>query len=205
MAPRLRLIRPWTALALGLALGALAAAPLPPALLEWRAAAGPGEAWRVLSAALAHLGPPHLTANLAGCAVVGAFGAVAALRPRWAMAWAAAWPLTHAALGAWPGITHYAGLSGVLHAGVAVAAMGLLFDGRGRARAIGAAVLAGTLAKVALERPWEAPVQTVPGWDFPLAVAAHATGVGAGLVCAFVCGIGGWLIAARRQGGAAGP
>jgi rhomboid family GlyGly-CTERM serine protease len=194
VAPRLRLIAPWVALALGLALGALAAAPLPPSLLEWRADSGPGEGWRLLSAALAHLGPTHLAANLAGCAVVGALGATAGLRPRWAVAWATAWPLTHAVLGAWPGLTHYAGLSGVLHAGVAVAAVGLLFEGRGRARVIGAAVLAGTLLKVALEQPWVAPVQRLPGWDFPVAVAAHATGVGVGMLCALACGVGGALL-----------
>lgn len=197
MAPRLRLIPPWPALAAGLALGALAASSLPPALLQWEASTLPSQAWRWFSAALVHLSAAHLGANLAGCAVVGAFGLAARLSPRWAVAWAVAWPLTHASLGLVPGLSHYAGLSGVLHAGVAVAAVGLLAERRGVPRAIGAAVLAGTVLKVLAEAPWAAPVQTVAGWDFPVAVVAHATGLLSGILCGLLCAWGGSYRGAR--------
>ena len=171
-------------LAAGLAAGAVAGLAAPVGLLQWQA--GSGQAWRWWTAAFAHLGTAHLLANLAGCAVVGAFGATARLERRWALAWAAAWPVTHACLGLLPGLQAYAGLSAVLHAGVAVAALALAAQGRCRAQAIGLAVRVGTLAKVALERPWEGVVQAVPGWDFPVAVGAHAVGVACGLACASV-------------------
>ncbi len=145
-----------------------------------------------------HLSDGHLAANLLGCAVVGAFGqlavrAVGAVARDWALAWLAAWPLTHALLLAEPGLAGYAGLSGVLHAGVAVAALGLVVQGVGRARLIGAAVLGGLLVKLALEAPWRAPVQALALWDVPVAVVAHATGAAAGLACAAAA-----LLARRR-------
>lgn len=171
-------------MAAGLAAGAVLGLAAPVDALQWQA--GSREIWRWWTAAFAHLSTAHLWANLAGCAVVGAFGAAARLDRRWALAWATAWPVTHAGLGLVPGLQAYAGLSAVLHAGVAVAALALAATAQGRVRAIGGAVLAGTLAKVALERPWEGAVQAVPGWDFPVAVGAHAVGVVCGLGCAAV-------------------
>lgn len=196
MAPRLRLSAraggsSWALLSLALGAGALAAFWLPSEALQWQQPAN-GKAWqpwRDWTAAFVHLGPVHLAANLAGCAVVAAYGAAAGAGGRWTLAWAAAWPLTHAALALAPGLQRYGGLSGVLHAGVAVASVALITTRRGWPRAIGAAVLAGTVLKVLAERPWAGAVQPVAGWDFPVAVAAHATGVASGLVCGGLCGL----------------
>lgn len=170
--------------AAALAAGAVLGFAVPVEGLQWQA--GSFQIWRWWTAPFAHLSTAHLWANLAGCAVVGAFGAAARLDRRWTLAWAVAWPMTHAGLAVLPGLQAYAGLSAVLHAGVAVAALALTATAQGRSQAIGAAVLIGTLVKVALERPWEAAVQTVPGWDFPVAVGAHAMGVACGLACAGV-------------------
>ena len=182
-------------MAAGLAAGALLGLAVPVEALQWQV--GSRQIWRWWTAAFAHLSTAHLWANLAGCVVVGAFGAAARLDRRWTVAWAAAWPMTHAGLGLLPGLQAYAGLSAVLHAGVAVAALALAATAQGRSRAIGLAVLIGTLVKVALERPWAAAVQTVPGWDFPVAVGAHAVGVACGLGCAALA------LALPRQGAAA--
>lgn len=209
MAPRVRLNAPggsWVLLSLALGVGAVAAQWLPADALQWQttpdeaAAAGalsrPWQPWRAFTAAFVHFGPAHLAANLAGCAVVAAYGAAAGVGVRWTLAWAAAWPLTHAALALAPGLDRYGGLSGVLHAGVAVASVALITAHRGWPRAIGAAVLAGTVLKVAAERPWAGAVQTVPGWDFPVAVAAHAggvvVGVMSGVLCALICAAVRW-------------
>ncbi len=97
-----------------------------------------------------------------------------------ALAWALAWPLTHLALLAQPALSSYGGLSGVLHAGAAVVAVWLLLRGRGARRWIGAAVLLGLVVKVVSEAPWQAPAQAVAGLDFPVAAAAHASGLVAG-------------------------
>ncbi len=126
----------------------------------------------------------HLGGNLIAAAVVGALGLAAQLPPRAALAWLAAWPLTQAGLALQPALAHYGGLSGVLHAGVAVAVLWLVVAGRGWRRAIGALVLAGLLIKLLLEEPWGAPLRPGGGWDIATAPLAHATGTLAGLLCA---------------------
>lgn len=148
--------------------------------LEWRTAEAWQQPWRAWTAALVHYSPQHLAANLAGCAVVAAFGTAARLSARAALAVAAAWPLTQVLLLWAPAASPYGGLSGLLHAAVAVAAVTLVVTGSARHRLIGGAVWLGLLAKVALEAPWEGAVKTVPGWDIPVAVAAHAAGLVSG-------------------------
>jgi hypothetical protein len=60
----------------------------------------------------------------------------------------------------------------------------LLRHGAGRARWIGAALLAGTAAKVLLEAPWGPVLRHPAGWDIAVAPLAHATGALAGAACA---------------------
>ena len=179
----------WLAMTALLAAAATALWVVPRELLSWQPARALDQPWRAWSAAFAHWTPLHLGANLLGCVVVGAFGVAARVPPRAALAWLAAWPLTHAALALQPRLISYGGLSGVLHAGVAIAAWHLLRHESGQRRAIGAAVLLGLAIKLVLERPWAAPTQTVPGWDFPLAPIAHASGAVAGLACALLADV----------------
>lgn len=176
----------WIAFTATLALLAAAAWFTPRSALDWQPARALAEPWRLWSAAFVHWSPWHLAANEAGCAVVAAFGAAAKVPARAALAWLVAWPLTHAALALEPALVSYGGLSGVLHAGVAVAAWHLVRHTRGRQRMLGALVLAGLGLKLALEAPWQAPTQFVAGWDFPVAPLAHATGAVAGLLCAAI-------------------
>jgi rhomboid family GlyGly-CTERM serine protease len=172
----------WVALAAGLALGALVGWCLPREALDWQPALAFTQPWRVFSAAFVHLSPLHLLANALGCSLVAAWGWRAGCDRADALAWALAWPLGHLALLLQPQLLHYGGLSGVLHAGVAVVALRLLFSGAGRARVIGGVVLAGLLLKVGLEAPWQGALRQVPGWDFAIAPLAHAAGAGAGML-----------------------
>jgi rhomboid family GlyGly-CTERM serine protease len=182
---------PWLSICVLAAGGALAARAVDPALLRWQPELAVAQPWRLLTAAWVHLSPLHLAANLAGTLLVAALGRVAGCRARAALAWALAWPLTHLGLLAQPALLRYGGLSGVLHAGVAVAAVQLLRGERGARRAIGAALAAGLLLKLLLEAPWLGPLRQVPGWDIAIAPLAHATGVTAGVLCALACGVGG--------------
>ena len=168
-------------------MGSVLALAWPAVLLDWQPALATTQPWRWLTAAFVHWSPLHLFANLAGAVVVAAFGVLAQLPRRAALAWTLAWPLTHGALLLQPTLAHYGGLSGVLHAGVAVAATTLVLDASGRARAIGGAVAIGLALKIVLERPWDGPVQHPAGWDIAVAPGAHAAGALAGLVCALVC------------------
>jgi rhomboid family GlyGly-CTERM serine protease len=174
----------WLALTALLAAAASTLWFVPRELLAWQPAHALDQPWRLWSAAFVHWTPWHLVANLIGCAVVAAFGIAARVPVRCTLAWLVAWPLSHAALALQPALTSYGGLSGVLHAGVAIAAWQLLRHDSGRRRQIGAAVMAGLLIKLLLERPWGAPTQTVAGWDFAVAPLAHTSGAIAGIVCA---------------------
>lgn len=176
--------RGWPALAALLAAASLLAWWWPAALIDWQPALAHSQPWRAWSAAFVHWSGLHLGANLAGAAVVGALGVVGQLPARMALAWFAAWPLTHAGLLLRPELAHYGGLSGVLHAGVAVAALWLLVRSHGRRRLIGAAIAGGLLVKVAAEAPWGPALRHGGGWDIATAPFAHASGVAAGALCA---------------------
>ena len=176
----------WLALCALLAVGAVAARWAPVAALAWQPDMVLIEPWRAWSAAFEHLSLRHLSANLIGCAVVAAFGAAARVPAGSCWAWMLAWPLGHVALVLQPALTRYAGASGVLHAGVAIAAWHLLRHDTGRRRLVGAAVMAGLAVKLLLEKPWSAPTQQIGGWDFPVAPVAHAAGAITGLLCAML-------------------
>jgi rhomboid family GlyGly-CTERM serine protease len=190
----LRLTAPgaaWVVLAAALAAASVVAAWLPALALDWQPALALGEPWRWWTAAFVHWSPRHLGANLLGAALVAALGAAARLPPSAALAWAIAWPLTHLALLLQPALLRYGGLSGVLHAGVAIAALQLLRRGHGRHRLVGGAVLAGLALKLLLEAPWGAPLRHPPGWDIAVAPLAHASGATAGALV--------WLLLAALQ------
>ena len=143
----------------------------------------PGQVWRWWTAALVHWNTLHLLANLAGTAAVAWLGWAARLPAGAALAWLLAWPLTQVLLWLADAPARYAGLSGVLHAGVAVAAVYLLLQAAAL-RWIGGALAVGLLVKIASETPWQAAVVASTDWGFPVAVAAHASGAVAGAAVA---------------------
>lgn len=194
--------RHWAALALGLALLALAGAVLPAsatAWLDWQPTRA-HEPWRWFSAALIHHSPLHLGANLLGALGVGLLGWAGGLPRRSSLAWLIAWPATQLGLLAQPALTHYAGLSGVLHAGVAVAGVHLVCCRPGAQRVIGAALLGALALKIGSEAPWRAVLVQPAGWDIAIAPAAHASGALAGAACAALLEA---LQAVRRRRGTA--
>lgn len=189
--------RAWLGLAGALALASVLAWFAPAALLDWQPALAANEPWRAFTGAWVHWSPRHLAANLLGAGLVAALGWRARLPARAALAWALAWPLTQCGLLLRPELAHYGGLSGVLHAGVAVAACWLLFRPgppgqpvlpvQSRERWIGGAVAVGLIVKLLLEAPWGPSLRpAAPGseWDIAIVPLAHASGALAGLACA---------------------
>jgi rhomboid family GlyGly-CTERM serine protease len=151
------------------------------AALDWQPGLAFAEPWRWWTAGLVHYSGMHLAANVAGAALVAAFALVARPSEKAAFAWLAAVAMTHLGLLLEPRLLHYGGLSGVLHAGVALIAVQLVARPASSVqRWIGAAVLAGLALKVALEAPWSGPLQYRAGWDIAIAPLAHATGVVSG-------------------------
>lgn len=179
----------WAALCALLLLGALGAWPWPSALLDWQPERATTEPWRLWSAAFVHWSEGHLAANALGALVLMALGWAARLPLGATAAWLLAWPLTHAGLWLRPELAHYGGLSGVLHAGVAVAATWLVLAAQGGRRAVGGLLLAGLLAKLVSERPWGEVLQHSAGWDIALTPWAHASGTVAGITCTIACAL----------------
>ena len=175
----------WVPIAVLLGAGAIGAWWLPDLrALDWQPGRAVSEPWRAWTAAFVHYSGQHLAANLAGLVLTAALGVAARVPRRCVAAWVLAWPLTQLGLLLQPQLLHYGGLSGVLHAGVAVAAVHLLASGERRHLAIGAALVAGLVLKVVTETPWAAPLHQVRGWNIAIAPMAHATGAAAGLACA---------------------
>lgn len=183
----------WPAACALAALGALLVFPVTKSWLDWQPALGLVHPWRAISAAWVHQSAQHLVMNLAGCALIALLGWRACMAPRDVAAWGLAWPLTHWGLWLQPALQHYGGLSGVLHAAAAIIGCHLLRRPAGRrARGIGLFLVAGLLAKIVWEAPWETPLRQVEGWDFMLAPAAHATGAVAGVIA--------WALVGRQRG-----
>ncbi len=163
-------------------------------LSAWEWQPGPitvKQAWRWWTAAWVHWSTGHALANVLGLTLVAALGWAARL-PLWAAtAWLIAWPLTHVGLalsGPWAeGLLHYRGLSGVLHAGVAVAVVALVLTPCSPAqRRWGCALGLGLVIKLVHEQPWVPGPKLVPGWAVPLAPQGHACGALAGAACALL-------------------
>jgi len=177
----------WVGVAVLLAAGALAGWPLPREALDWQPALALSQPWRAFTAIGVHYSSAHLAGNLAGVALAGVCGIAAIVPARLAWAWLAAWPLTHLGLFVRPELTHYGGLSGVVHAGIAAVVVWLLASGRtGAQRWVGALVAIGFVAKLLSEAPWGPTLRHPAGWDITVAPLVHTTGAIAGALCAIV-------------------
>lgn len=154
------------------------------AILAWRADHWIGQPWTLWTSAWVHLNTPHLIGNLLALGALAAFGWLARPGPRCAIAWLLAWPLLQLSLLLWPQIREtVVGLSGLLHAGVAVLAMQLVsgrIPMRG-ARYWGMVLALGVLAKTVLERAWSHPVVWDPASEMPVVQATHLSGAAWGL------------------------
>jgi rhomboid family GlyGly-CTERM serine protease len=146
-----------------------------------RAALANGEAWRLLTGHLVHLGWGHLWPNLVALALIGSLFEEA-LAP---LEWLGAATLAALAIDAGlyflePQVDWYVGLSGVLHGMVACGAWLLL----GRGNPIGWLLAIGVAAKLI----WEQYVGPIPFTEAsaggPVVVAAHLYGSAGGTAAA---------------------
>jgi len=181
--------RLWLITAALFAAAALLAWPVDRQLLLWH----PDQPWRAFTAPLAHLSGQHLIANLAGCAALGCLGHAARMPAQASVAWWLAWPLTQWGLLFRPELQNFGGLSGVLHAGVAIVIVELLWRRNARERLIGFGLLFGLLVKLWLDAPFGAAVQVRGGWDIPIAPLSHLTGALSGGVIAMLLNVSGAL------------
>jgi rhomboid family GlyGly-CTERM serine protease len=172
----------WLAVCALLGAGALLVRAFPAASLDWSRAQAGVQGWRLVSAAWPHLSLGHLALNLVALAAVAALGGLLRVRTAQAIAWLACWPLTHAALLLQPEIVRYAGLSGVLHAGVAICAVAACREPDRLAKAVGWMLLAGLALKVLIEAPWSRPLQHSAALGIAVVPLAHTAGAAFGLL-----------------------
>ncbi|ODU08475.1 MAG: rhombosortase [Rubrivivax sp. SCN 71-131] len=164
--------------------GAAAVAPSGALALDWQPDLALVQPWRWWTGALVHGSAAHLALNLAGTLLVALLGMAAQVPARLALAWLLAWPLTQ---GGWllgPSLAHFHGLSGVLHAGVAIVGLHLLWPRRGTRVLPGLLLLAGLTVKLALEQPFGPVLRAAPELGIAIAPWSHFSGTVAGLLCA---------------------
>jgi hypothetical protein len=154
------------------------------AVLIWRADDWFERPWSLWTSAWVHMNTQHLISNQLA---VGALAAMAwVLKPglRASAAWLAVWPLVPLVLPMWPHIGYYAGLSGLIHAAVAVVGVYLLAGRSGVrvARRWGLMLLLGVAAKLLFERSWQWPVVWSDSLGISVVQSAHLVGAAAGAV-----------------------
>lgn len=160
-------------------------------LLDWQPALAASEPWRWWTAAWVHGSRAHLLQNLAGLLLLAWLGVVARVPAPLALAWLLAWPLTQ---GGWllgPALAHFFGLSGVLHAGVAIVGLHLLRSPRTGERLGGLLLLAGLAAKLLHEQPFGPLLRAAPDLGIAVAPWSHFSGSVAGLLAAAPVG---WVV-----------
>lgn len=155
--------------------------------------------WTLWTGPLVHLHLAHLMANLCALAAVGWLGQSLGLGMRSVLAATAAWPLGSLLLLAWPGSLMVWGLSGILHAMVAIMGLHGLQAGAARQRMLAGLLLLGLVLKLLLEQAWAVPVASTGAWPFPVVAAAHLAGFGAGLLCAASASLADLLHERRRR------
>ena len=157
------------------------------AWMIWRADDWDDRPWSLWSSAWVHMNTQHLISNQLA---VGALAAMAwVLKPglRASLAWLLTWPVIPLVLPYWPHIGYYAGLSGLIHAAVAVVGV-YLVAGRTTvpmARRWGGMLLLGLVTKLLIERAWHWPVVWSDNLGISVVQASHLVGAVAGMVAAF--------------------
>ena len=145
-----------------------------------RIAIAHGQWWRLWSAHLVHLGWDHWLLNMAGLAGLWWLYVAEATRRDWLIvATASALFISAALYVASPAVEWYVGLSGVLHALWAAAAVAMWRHSRTEAAA--------SLVLLAAKLVWEAmigPLSSGPGDGLPVVTVAHRYGALGGLGCA---------------------
>lgn len=170
-------------------------------LFIWRADGWTRQPWTLWTSAWVHLNTPQLIINQMALGALTAFAWV--IRPHWTstVAWLLVWPLAQGCLVLWPQIGYAVGLSGVLHAGVAVLAMQLLRQRIAipQARRWGGLLTLALLGKALLERGWAYPVVWDGASEVSVVQAIHLASTAWGLLLGLAVT---WL-PAGRSGGAA--
>ena len=161
-----------------------------PALWSWQAKLWPNRPWTLWTASLVHLSIAHLLGNLAALLVIGLLGVYVGATRGCVAALLHAWPLGTMALGLWPQLERYAGLSGTLCAMLAILAVHASTDRT--LRPVSLVLFASLALKLLAEHAWSQPIGYDPAWGFNVVYAAHLTGAAAGAAAAAAAALMVW-------------
>jgi len=150
----------------------------------WRSVDWLDRPWSLWTSAWVHMNTQHLISNQLA---VGALTAMAwVLKPGWraSLAWVLVWPVIPLAMPFWPHVGYFAGLSGLIHAAVAVSGVYLVAAQVTvpKARRWGMMLLLGLALKLWLEQAWLHPVVWNEGLGMSVVQCAHLVGVLSGLL-----------------------
>lgn len=160
-------------------------------VLTWRAGESWERPWTWWTTAWVHLHTPHLIGNqlVIGVLVAWAWW----MRPdrALAVAWGLAWPISTLLLNGWPQVGYCIGLSGVLHAGLAMMGLFMVMEWGQRAhhphqRWWGVLLWVGVGLKLLMEQAWSSPVVWDNTANVSVVRAVHLTGALSGVLV-------GWL------------
>lgn len=167
--------------------------------LTWQSDNWTQRPWTLWTSSWVHMNTPHLIGNQVALGALTALAWVVRPTLGCALAWLLAWPLLQISLSLWPQIGYAVGLSGLLHAGIAVAAVQLLL-GRiavPQAQRWGVLLSLGLLAKLFVEQAWFYPVVWNAGNNMSVVQAAHLGGVIWGGLAGLALGLGAFSRASR--------
>lgn len=158
--------------------------------------------WVWWTTAWLHGSTPHLVRNVVSLALLAAWAAATQPSRATSLALWLAWPLTQLGMLTGPSLGAYVGLSGVLHAGLVVLALGALAPSMSLSmsasatrpiQAVALALLLGLTAKVIMENPWGEALVASTASAIRVAPWAHLSGCAAGVVAsAMAAGLGRW-------------
>lgn len=155
--------------------------------LHWQSADWTQKPWTLWTAALVHLSGAHLVANLGALLCLAVLGRFQQAGRAATVAVLLTWPLATLALVAWPQVTGYSGMSGLLcgilavlwaHATLRPAQKGLSY-----------VLFALLVLKLLAEEGWSHPIAFDPEWGFNVVYAAHFSGAVIGALCGLACSV----------------
>lgn len=162
--------------------------------LAWTAASWLSRPWTLWTSAWVHTSAGQVAGNLLALAALAVAGAWVRAGRATALALLAAWPLGTATLALWPGVSHYGGLGGPIHAAAMALWAHLALESRHKPLSF--ALFAGMVLKLGVERAWAYPVAFDAAWGTNVVYAAHLNGAVAGAACGLLA----VLLPGRRHG-----
>jgi rhomboid family GlyGly-CTERM serine protease len=156
-------------------------------LLIWDALEWPQRPWTLWTASFVHLSGGHLLANLLALTALAVLGWSLRAGTAATVALLLAWPLGTLSLLLWPAVKQYSGLSGLVHAAVAVLWAHAALDEE--SKPLSFILFAALGLKLLTEHAWSLPLAFDVDWGFNVVYAAHLGGALAGAGCGLLAGL----------------